>query len=118
MCAGASGLCGIPGAIFDIPPHAPHGAAAFLGNRFSVQAVLTAGRVQNVGLESVERLNMNQLMTVKVSEGTVLADGERIRELRNEMVQITLHPEGPWVLDFKATLAVGLQHGFFQLGPE
>ena len=119
QCApGASGLCGIPGAVFDIPPHALHGAAAFLGNRFSVQAVLTAGRVQNVGLESVERLYMNQLRTVKVSEGTVLADGERIRELRNETVQITLHPEGPWVLDFKATLAVGLQHGFFQLGPE
>ena len=61
---------------------------------------------------------MNQLRSVKVSEGTVLADGERIRELRNETVQITLHQEGPWVLDFKATLAVGLQHGFFQLGPE
>jgi hypothetical protein len=26
-----------------------------------------------------------------------------------------LHPEGPWVLDFEATLAAGLQQGYFQI---
>ena len=115
-CApGASGLCGIPGGVMDIPPLAPHGAAAFLGNRFSVQAVLTPGKVQSVGLEAVERMNLHQLHTMEVSEGTVLADGERVRELHNEKVRITLHPEGPRVLDFEATLAAGLQHGYFQI---
>jgi hypothetical protein len=35
--------------------------------------------------------------------------------LHNEKVRITLHPEGPWVLDFEATLAAGLQQGYFQI---
>ncbi len=113
---GASGLCGIPGAVMDIAPLAPHGAAAVLGNRFSVQAVLTAGKVQQVGLESVERLELNQPFTLEVAEGTLLADGERVRKLRNQTVHIKLQNEGPRVLDIEATLEAGLKHDFLQSG--
>ena len=113
---GASGLCGIPGAAMDISALKPYGAAAFLGNRFSVQAVLTAGTVQSVGLKSVDRLKMNQTCSVEVTEGTLLADGERVRELRNQKVRIKLQNTGPMVLDIEATLNAGLKHGYLKTG--
>ena len=113
---GASGLCGIPGAAIDISAHDPYGAAAFLGNNFSVQAVLTAGTVQNVGLKSVDRLEMNQICSVEVTEGTLLADGERVRELRNQKVHIKLQNTGPIVLDIEATLNEGLKQGYLKTG--
>ena len=111
---GASGLCGIPGALIDISALDPYGAAAFLGNRFSVQAVLTAGTVQNVGLKSVDRLKMNQICSVEVTEGTLLADGERVRELRKQKLHIKLQNTGPIVLDIEATLNEGLKQGYLK----
>ncbi len=109
-----SGLCGIPGAVLDIPPQAPYGAAVLFGSRFKVQAVLTAGSVRQVGLDSVERMNINDTRTVNIRAGTMLADGERLRELRNQTVTVTLLREGPWVLDVEKTLARGLKNGILR----
>jgi hypothetical protein len=72
--------------------------------------------VQQVGLESVERLELNQPFTLEVDEGTLLADGERVRKLRNQTVHIKLQNEGPRVLDIEATLEAGLKHDFLQSG--
>ena len=100
----------------DISALEPYGAAALLGNRFSVQAILTAGTVQSVGLKSVDRLEMNQICSVEVKEGTLLADGERVRELRNQKVRIKLQNTGPMVLDIEATLNEGLKQGYLKTG--
>ncbi len=110
---GASGLCGIPGALLEVDPLASQGAAAFLGDRFSVQAVLTAGVVQAVGLDSVEPLELGQVRTVHVPEGTVLVDGERVRELRETTLEVELTFDGPRVLDIAQTLQAGLRSRLF-----
>ncbi len=110
---GASGLCGIPGAVLEIPPLTPQGAAAFMGNQFEVQAVLTAGVVQPVPLEVVEPLHVGQVRTIEVSEGTVLVDGERVRELQGEELEVELVAEGPCVLEVERTLQVGQQRDLY-----
>lgn len=110
---GASGLCGIPGAVLEIPPLAPQGVAVMMGQRFAVQAVLTAGVVQSVPLESVEPLHVGEVRTIEVSEGTVLVDGERVRELKGEELEVELVAEGPCVLEVERTLQVGQQRELF-----
>ena len=59
---------------------------------------------------------MNQTFSVEVTEGTLLADGERVRELRNQKVRIKLQNTGPMVLDIEASLNAGLKQGYLKTG--
>lgn len=112
---GASGLSGIVGAVSEVGPQDKHGAFVTLGDRFHVKALLTAGVVQPVGIEEIGRLEPGEPQTCFVEEGTLLADGERVRQLRRQSVAITLSHEGPWVLDVPKALAHGLRQGHFRI---
>lgn len=111
------GLSGIAG---TAAPHAaddPGGVGVRLGPSESadraVRAITVPSVVEEVGLESVRRLDAGEPMTFEASEGVVSVDGEREVELTDATVDLSPVDDGPLIVDVEKTFAAAERDGAF-----
>lgn len=92
-CAGLRMELGMPSATVVHPPIAP-------------------GLLEAVGVRSVSDFEADAPITTHASNGVVAIDGERMfRFGPNDRPMVTLHTDGPVVVDVAATLAHAARHG-------
>ncbi len=112
---GDSGISGLLGSIMEVDPEQPHGIYAIAGNKKKVRGFLVAGVLEEFCFDKYERMQLNEPLNFFVQEGILLVDGERVRQLLNERVSISLQSDGPWVLDANRMLSYGLQQGYLKV---
>ena len=112
---GDSGISGILGSMMEVSTEDPFGVYAITGMQKRVQGFMVAGVLEEFGLDHFDRMQLDESICFHVEEGSLLADGERIRTLHDQSICFSLHEQGPWVLDVDRTLSYGLEEGFFQV---
>ena len=104
------GLSSIAGLLRPTRRTDPHGVAVTLGDPATAGATVSApiapGVVAAIGVREARELPAGVPQRVAVERGTVAVDGERDIEVGpGTPVTVTLAPDGPRVLDVRATLA-------------
>jgi hypothetical protein len=112
---GAVGLSGLAGALVSVGARDPFGAFVEMGSGTRVLTLIAPGRAERTEVRDVRRVEPGESIQIGPLSGAVTLDGERHLLLRDEKVQLTLHTDGPLVVDVPATLAWAQRIGAFSI---
>jgi len=104
---GEIGLSGVAGAFSHVAPDSPGGLAFELdpGAARTARAIPVPGVVEEVGVESVDRLATGESVTFEADEAVLSVDGERHVELRDATVTARPVADGPLLVDVERAFA-------------
>jgi hypothetical protein len=112
-------LPAVAGALEAVAPDDPGGVALRLADPGdaprSVRAIVAPGVTATVGIASSERTDPHEAVRFDVPDGVVGADGERELELTDATVELRPVPDGPRLVDARATLEAGVPDGGFDV---
>ncbi len=115
---GAIGPSGVVGSVMEIGQNDPLGAYLKLGRKKFVNAVLAAGSVGKVGIESIEKINLNLKKTINMNQGSVWADGDKVKVMKGESITVSVTKDGPLLLNVSEVLSLAAQKGLFYFSKE
>lgn len=110
------GMCGLGGLLFPNACGSDQGVHIVLGpSERTVLAPLAPGLVRPVPVASARLLGPSERVRLAGEPCTVALDGEREFEVarRGHVIEVTLNPNGPRVVDIDAALRAGAARGVF-----
>lgn len=110
---GGLGLSSLVAAVLPTSRDEPRGAFAEMGPGITVRALLIPGTLTSAELRTVRPVPVGGTVSLGPCDGTVSLDGERVFELRDETVSLTLAADGPWVVDVGRALRWAQRAGCF-----
>lgn len=111
--AGAIGLSGIVGAIMEIGQNDPHCAYLKMGRTKFVKAILAPGFVGKVGIHSVEKIDLNFKKTIYIKQGSLWADGDKVKVIKDDYITVSVTKDGPLLLNISAVLSLAAEKSLF-----
>ena len=109
---GAIGLTGILGSIMPVSKIDPFGAYAKMGNKKFVKAILASGKINKVGIDFIERINLGIEKKIYLKKGSLWADGEKITIIDDQEIIISVNKHGPKILDLKSLFKMSVNKDF------
>jgi predicted polyphosphate/ATP-dependent NAD kinase len=115
------GLSSLAGLVAPVGRSEPAGVHIRLASSASptvvVQATLAPGLVTPVGIAAHRRVQLGETVELGRVSGSLALDGERELELsESDRVEVTLSPDGPFVIDIPAAMAEAARAGLLASG--
>lgn len=110
---GALGLSSLVASLLPTTRSVPRGAFVEMGPGTTINALLTPGTVTSAEVRSIRPVPVGATVHFGPCSGTLSLDGERVLELRDEMVSMALAADGPWVVDADRALRWAQRVGLF-----
>ncbi len=110
----AVGISSIGGLILPVTDIDDAGLSLTFGGEATVLAPVMPGAYERVGVRSARRLALGEAVTLQ-GPGVLAFDGERERVLKpGQRATLTVHRDGPSVVDVAKALALAACHGHFR----
>ncbi|USH00066.1 NAD(+)/NADH kinase [Thermococcus argininiproducens] len=106
------GLSSIPGMIMEITERDDLGIYVELGEGRSLKAPIAPGVFRSIKVKEVRTLELNEEIELKTSPSLLALDGERETEIKGK-ITAKITRNGPRVIDYKKTLKIAAERGFF-----
>lgn len=109
------GFSSIPAVLMPSKRYDNFGSYAILGEGFKIVSPIAPGKIEEINIKEFGILKNETPFDFTLKKGTVALDGERKIEIFKETVfSITLTNMGPFVIDVKRALELGIQYGIFR----
>ena len=106
------GLSSIPGMLREITERDDLGIYVELGEGRSLKAPIAPGVFRSIKVKEVRTLKLNEEIELKTSPSLLALDGERETEIKGK-ITAKITRNGPRVIDYKETLKIAAERGFF-----
>jgi len=106
------GLSSIPGILKEITEQDDLGIYVELGGERGVKAPIAPGVFRAIKVKETKILELNEEVELKTSPSLLALDGERETEMKGR-ITAKITRNGPRVIDYKKTLKLAAERGFF-----
>ncbi|NJE26583.1 ATP-NAD kinase [Thermococcus sp. MV5] len=106
------GLSSIPGMLREITEKDDLGIYVELGEGKALKAPIAPGVFRSIKVKEVRTLELNEEIELKTSPSLLALDGERETEIKGK-ITAKITRNGPRVIDYKKTLKIAAERGFF-----
>lgn len=111
------GLSSIAGTIKEITPLEDKALYVEIGEGNLIKAPIAPGILKEIGVKNVKVLNLGESVKIKSTPSLLALDGEREFDAEKD-TWIRVTRNGPWLIDYKKTLRIAAEKGFFGDGTQ
>ena len=66
-----------------------------------------------VGIHSVEKIDLNFKKTIYIKQGSLWADGDKVKVIKDDYITVSVTKDGPLLLNISAVLSLAAEKGLF-----